>query len=191
VPVNLRPLTTTPRLGNQFGLVFLALPVGIADPLDRLLELQERMDAIKSSPEALVAFGILNAMGIAPKQIQDQLVNIFGVKATGVMTNVPGPRQPLYMAGRQMKELMFWVPQSGRLGLGVSILSYNGTVQLGVATDVGLVPDPDVIIAGFHREFESFKEMVARAEAAQSQPEAGEGAAEAEAEPVRSEAVLV
>ena len=49
---------------------------------------------------------------------------------------------------------MFWVPQSGHLGLGVSILSYNGQVWMGTATDAGLVPDPDAIIDAFHAEYD-------------------------------------
>jgi diacylglycerol O-acyltransferase len=154
VPVNLRPADEPLTLGNRFGLVFLTLPIGVDDPLDRLFDLKERMEAIKGSPEALVTFGILGTMGMAPAQLQDLGVSIFGAKATAVMTNVPGPRQTIYMAGAPIQQIMFWVPQSGRLGLGVSILSYAGEVTLGVATDVGLVPDPDQIIAGFHEEFE-------------------------------------
>jgi hypothetical protein len=55
---------------------------------------------------------------------------------------------------------MFWVPQSGRVGLGVSILSYAGKVFLGVVTDKGLVPDPDVIIDGFYEEYKALMELV-------------------------------
>ena len=87
-------------------------------------------------------------------------MSIFGAKATAVMTNVPGPRETIYMAGAPIREIMFWVPQSGRLGLGVSILSYAGNVTIGVATDVGLVPDPDQIIAGFNQEFELLGRLV-------------------------------
>jgi WS/DGAT/MGAT family acyltransferase len=154
VPVNLRSPNEPLSLGNRFGLVFLPLPVGADDPLDRLYDLKERMEAIKGSPEALVTFGILNAMGMAPDQLQDVAVGIFGSKATAVMTNVPGPRQTIYLAGAPIRQLMFWVPQSGRLGLGVSILSYAGQVRLGVATDAGLVPDPEAIVKRFQEEFE-------------------------------------
>jgi diacylglycerol O-acyltransferase / wax synthase len=154
VPVNLRAPNEPPTLGNRFGLVFLSLPIGTDDPLDRLYDLKQRMEAIKSSPEALVTFGVLHAMGRMTSQLQDIGVSLFGSKATAVMTNVPGPRETIYLAGAPVRELMFWVPQSGRLGLGVSILSYAGQVRLGVATDVGLVPDPDAIIGAFHDEFE-------------------------------------
>ncbi|HEU4326403.1 MAG TPA: wax ester/triacylglycerol synthase family O-acyltransferase [Roseiflexaceae bacterium] len=159
VPVNLRPMSGPIELGNRFGLVFLPLPVGIEDVFERLHELKRRMDAIKGSPEALVAFGILNAMGVATDGVQDLIVSIFGSKATGVMTNVPGPRETIYMAGAPIREIMFWVPQSGRLGLGVSILSYAGNVTLGIATDAGLAPDPETIIANFNAEFAYMYEL--------------------------------
>ncbi|GAB4581245.1 MAG: wax ester/triacylglycerol synthase family O-acyltransferase [Anaerolineales bacterium] len=153
VPVNLRPLEGPIELGNKFGLVFLSLPIGIEDSVDRLYELKRRMDALKGSTEPAVAFGILTAMGMTPTEIENIVVDIFEKKATAVMTNVPGPRDPIYLANTQIKRLMFWVPQSGRLGLGISILSYAGEVLLGVATDAGLVPDPEKIVEGFHEEF--------------------------------------
>ena len=162
VPVNLRPLEGPIELGNKFGLVFLSLPVGIEDSVDRLYELKRRMDELKGSTEPAVAFGILTAMGMTPSEIENIIVNIFEKKATAVMTNVPGPREPIYLAGMQVKRLMFWVPQSGRLGMGISILSYAGEVLLGVATDAGLVPDPEKIVEGFHDEFSAMKEKVAR-----------------------------
>jgi diacylglycerol O-acyltransferase / wax synthase len=160
VPVNLRPLDQPiTELGNKFGVVFLALPVGIADPFDRLLELKRRMESIKSSPEAVVAFGILNLIGASPPPLADVAVDMFGSKATAVMTNVPGPRQPIYLAGARIDKTMFWVPQSGHLGLGVSIFSYAGSVLVGVASDAGLVPDPEAIVAAFHAELEALVDL--------------------------------
>lgn len=157
VPVSLRPQEDLDKLGNRFGLVFLSLPVGIRDPLQRLFALKRRMDSIKNSPEAMVAFGILGAIGMTPAQIEHIIVSIFGMKGTAVMTNVPGPRQQLYMAGGQLTGLMFWVPQPGNLAMGVSIISYNGEVILGVATDACLVPNPELIVASFQAEFAYLK----------------------------------
>ncbi len=160
VPVNLRPLGRIKQLGNQFGLVFLSLPVGIADPLERLLKLKKRMDRIKNSPEAVVALGILKAVGATPAEIQRMVVNVFGAKGTAVMTNVPGPFHPIYLVGKKIDNIMFWVPQSGRVGLGVSILSYAGHVRLGVVTDAGLVEHPDQIIEGFYEELDDMMDLV-------------------------------
>jgi diacylglycerol O-acyltransferase len=102
----------------------------------------------------VVAFSILNTVGMAPYQIQDLVVDLLQTKGTTVMTNVPGPREIRYLAGSPLDTIMFWVPQSGHLGLGVSIISYAGRVLLGVATDHGLVPDPEKITTAFHDEFE-------------------------------------
>ncbi|MBI4914942.1 MAG: wax ester/triacylglycerol synthase family O-acyltransferase [Acidobacteria bacterium] len=154
VPVNLRPPSDEIEFGNRFGLVFLALPVGLATAPERLAALKAEMDAIKASPQAMVAFGVLNAMGMASPEIESIGVGIFARKATAVMTNVPGPQKLLYLAGAPIRELMFWVPQSGRLGLGVSILSYNGHVRLGLAVDAGLVPNPGMIVTYFHQELD-------------------------------------
>jgi diacylglycerol O-acyltransferase / wax synthase len=171
VPVNLRPLDGPIRLGNAFGLVFLSLPVGINDPLDRLYELKRRMDKIKGTPEALVTFGILNSMGLGGPRFEDIVVSIFEKKATTVMTNVPGPREVRYLTGKPIKGLMFWVPQSGRLGLGVSILSYAGEVLVGIASDAGLIPDPESIVEATHVEFDGLMQLVTWAKEADAQSE--------------------
>jgi WS/DGAT/MGAT family acyltransferase len=157
VPVNLRPLDDAHRLGNAFGLVFLTLPIGIADPVKRLRAIKREMDELKRSPEALVAFAVLNVMGVTPVEVERLGLRFFGSKATAVLTNVPGPREPLYLAGRKLDQVMFWVPQSGHLGLGISILSYAGGVMLGVATDEGLVKDPEKVVAEFEKEFKTLK----------------------------------
>ena len=155
MPVNLRPLGRMSQLGNHFGLVFLSLPLGIADPLLRLAEVRRRSLALRRSAEAVVVYAILRAIGRVPLAVQRLVVRIFATKATLVMTNVPGPRRTLYLAGKAIRDIFFWVPQSGRVGLGVSILSYDGSVRLGVGTDSGLVPDPEAIVAGFHEEFDA------------------------------------
>lgn len=152
VPVNLRPLDEVNDLGNRFGLVLLSLPVGMEKPRQRLDELKRRMRALKDSPEAAVAFGILGAMGLTPADMANRLTRFFGLKASAVMTNVPGPRQPLYMAGEAVQNIMFWVPAPGRLGLGVSIFSYAGAVLVGIATDARRVPDPETLAAHFEAE---------------------------------------
>jgi WS/DGAT/MGAT family acyltransferase len=154
VPVNLRKASRQQRLGNAFGLVPLVLPVGVADPVARLMEVRRRMTELKGSYTALVAMSVLGVLGASPKQVQNEIQNFFARKATAVMSNVPGPQSPLYLAGSRLDQIMFWVPQSGDIGVGVSILSYNGGVQFGIVTDDALVKDPDNIIRRFAPEFE-------------------------------------
>jgi hypothetical protein len=112
------------------------------------------MAELKGSSQPIVAFVLLSAVGMGPKILQDQISGLIGRNATAVMTNVPGPQKPLYLAGSEIDELEFWVPQSGGIGMGLSILTYNGKVQFGLITDAGLVPDPHNIINRFAEEFE-------------------------------------
>ncbi|SHH22093.1 wax ester/triacylglycerol synthase family O-acyltransferase [Massilia sp. CF038] len=154
VPVNLRKASRQQKLGNAFGLVPLVLPVGLENPVARLFEVRHRMNELKGSYTALVAMSVLGVLGATPKQVQTEIQNYFARKATAVMSNVPGPQQPLFIAGSQLDQCMFWVPQSGDIGIGVSILSYNGGVQFGIVTDDALVQDPDNIIKRFAPEFE-------------------------------------
>jgi len=165
VPVNLRPLEQAAKLGNYFGLVVMSLPLGIADPLQRVAEVKRRMDDLKNSPEAVVGYTLLEIMGMTPAQIENLLVQFFAMKSTLVLTNVPGPRQKLYFAGSPIERIMFWVPQSGRLGMGISIFSYAGSVNVGVMTDHSLVPDPESISDFIEQDFTRMLEMVAEMEA--------------------------
>ena len=155
VPVNLRPLERAHELGNKFGLVFLSLPLGEDDPLDRLFEVRRRMRAIKDTPEAAVAFQLLNALALVPQPMFDVVVRLFGAKATAVVTNVVGPRTAVAFAGARLRQPMFWVPCAGHLGLGISLLSYAGDVWLGVQADASLVPAPEHIVEGFQAEVEA------------------------------------
>ena len=153
IPVNLRPIEEAWKLGNHFGLVPLVLPIGIENPVERVYEVRSRMQALKGSTQPLLAFGLLAVAGLLIKPAQDALLNLFSRKTTAVMTNVPGPREPIHLCGARVTQCMFWVPQSGNVGLGVSILSYGGGVQFGVITDTQLCPDPQQIIDAFAPEF--------------------------------------
>ena len=170
VPVNLRSPGSDRELGNRFGVAALELPVGLENPLARLHEIHRRMEALKSSNEPAVTLGLLSSLGYAPKLVQDTVFDLLLSRATAVMTNVPGPQTPLYLAGSEIKQVMVWVPQPGDIGMGVSILSFNGKVQFGLLTDAALVPDPHAIIARFKPEFEQLLYFVLM-EAAATTPE--------------------
>jgi WS/DGAT/MGAT family acyltransferase len=159
VPFNLRPLDQPlpPDLGNRFGLVFLPLPVGIEDRRERLDEVHRRMEEIKHSPEGAVSYGVLDAIGRTPVQIEKLLVDLFTTKGSAVMTNVPGPRQPVYMAGTPVRGVLVWAPCSGGVSMSVAIFSYAGEVTLGVMSDAGLVPDPEKIIEAFEPELDALE----------------------------------
>lgn len=152
VPVNLRPEHDNHILGNQFALVYLCLPISLSDAHDRLLMTKRHMDVLKHSPEPFLVYQILGLVGTLPGDIAKQVTTWFATKASAVLTNVPGPRQQIYFAGKPLKNLIFWVPQSGEIGMGISIFSYNNKVTLGIMVDEGLVANPQRIIDGFEQE---------------------------------------
>jgi WS/DGAT/MGAT family acyltransferase len=164
MPVNMRPPHEPPSLGNKFGLIFLPLPVGARRAVDRLRRLKRRMDGIKRSGEATVVYGLLRLLGSTAAAVEMGVVNLLGRNSTAVLTNVPGPREPLSLCGRRIEDLIFWVPRSGRLALGVSMLSYAGTVRLGVAADRDVIADPDAIVEGFHQALEELTDEARRAD---------------------------
>ena len=154
IPVNLRPLEEAYKLGNRFGLVPLVLPIGISNPIERLVRVRAGMAELKGSYQPLLTMGLLALSGLVVKSVQSAITDIFAKKATAVMTNVPGPKQAMHFCGRRVEQVMFWVPQSGDIGVGVSILSYAGGVQFGLITDAKMCPDPEAIIERFAPEFE-------------------------------------
>jgi WS/DGAT/MGAT family acyltransferase len=153
IPVNLRTLGKAHELGNQFGLAPLILPIGLDNPVERVYEVRRRMQGLKGSMQPLLAFGLLAVAGFLAKPMQDTMLGLFSKKTTAVMTNVPGPREKMKLCGSTVEESLFWVPQSGSVGLGVSILSYGGGVQFGVVSDSTLCPDPQAISNQFEPEF--------------------------------------
>ncbi len=161
VPVNLRPVgEPLPReLGNKFALVLLPLPLGTRAPMARLAETKRRMDSIKGSPEAVITFGLINAIGKTHPRVEELLVNFFSSKAIGVTTNVIGPMTDRFVAGSPIAGVLGWVPGSGRQTVGVCIFSYNGMVRVGFKVDAGVVPDPERLVDAFDQELDDLARM--------------------------------
>jgi WS/DGAT/MGAT family acyltransferase len=153
VPVNLRTAADVGKMGNHFGLAPLVLPLGIDNPIERVYEVRRRMAEMKGSFQPLFTLGLLAAAGLLVKPGQDALLDLFSKKTTLVLTNVPGPREKLKFLGATLEQDLVWVPQSGTVGLGVSLLSYGGGVQFGIISDADLCPEPQAIVEKFASEF--------------------------------------
>jgi WS/DGAT/MGAT family acyltransferase len=154
VPVNLRPLEQAWQLGNRFGLAPVVLPLGIDNPIARAYAVRQRMAELKGSYQPLLAYALLAVSGLLTQPMQAALSDVFLRKTTAVMTNVPGPTQPIRFCGCTLRQSIFWVPSSGDVGVGVSIVSYAGGVQFGLVTDSRRCAEPQQIIERFAPEFE-------------------------------------
>lgn len=120
VPVNLRPLEQAWQLGNRFGLVPLVLPIGIANPVERLYAVRARMSELKGSFQPVMAFGLLSVAGLLIKPVQHAMLNVFAKKATAVMTNVPGHVMllPQRLSSTAARSRGRWRPLAVPLGCG-------------------------------------------------------------------------
>ncbi|MGK5094399.1 wax ester/triacylglycerol synthase family O-acyltransferase [Deltaproteobacteria bacterium TL4] len=156
VPINLRPVDGKIELGNRVGFVFFPLPVEIEDPVERVLEVKKRMDTIKGGQEAILSYLFLTAIGTLPQKIQHLIINTFNNNATSTMTNVPGPRETLYLGDQAIGDLVFFGPQSGNMGVGISVLSYAGNVTLGVSADSNCVRHPQDLVDGFQKDIDNW-----------------------------------
>jgi WS/DGAT/MGAT family acyltransferase len=164
VPVNLRSPQAREQLGNQFGLVYLSLPIGLEEPMARLRRVQENMNQLKSSNEAIATFGLLYLLGATPI-FQGFTLSLVDSKGSAVVTNVAGPKDQLYLAGAPIKTVVAWVPKSGHVGLGVSLTSYNGGVWICIGADSKLVPDPERLLDYFDEEFQAFADLAGEVQA--------------------------
>ena len=156
VPVNVRPVgEVLPRsLGNQFTLVLLVLPSGLSTPFERLAETSRRMRAIKQSPEVAMTYGLIRGIGLAGPDLERVLAGFFADRASGVTTNVPGPRTPRYLCGTRVRAMLGWAPESGHQTLGTAIFSYDGAIHVGFKVDADVVHDPEELVSAFSDEVE-------------------------------------
>jgi hypothetical protein len=129
------------------------------DPVRRLRETRKRMRSIKESAEAFVGYQVMKIMGIPPQALSRKGARFFASKFTGILSNVPGPRQTLYFTDKMIKNMMFWVPRSGDVAIGISIISYAGNVSLGIATDTRVAPDPEKITEYFSDDFSNLLQL--------------------------------
>jgi WS/DGAT/MGAT family acyltransferase len=160
MPVNVRPPDEPLRMGNRFAAVPLELPAGIHELPRRVLAVKRRMDALKQSVEPIVVYHIVNVLLQAlPQGASRGLIDFLANKCTAVVTNVPGPQRPLLLAGRRVRSLIFWVPQRADIGLGISMMSFSGKVQIGVLADARLVPEPGEMVRAFEEEFEELRTL--------------------------------
>ncbi len=149
------------ELANKIGALPLQLPVKEYD-YDKILKIiHERSEEMKNSPLPLATYGIANAVGgILPKEIQNTVAEVLGDKIMASVSNVPGPQIPLYCAGCKVEDIMFWIPQTRSIGMGIGVISYNGKVRMGITTDEAIVSDPEYITSEFEDELAQMYEEI-------------------------------
>jgi diacylglycerol O-acyltransferase len=111
------------------------------------------MGRIKRSHEAVVDFGVQAVFSRLSRRLYRASIDLIANRAIGVLTNVPGPEEPLYVAGQRVEGMMGWAPLTAEQVMSFTIYSYAGKVFVGIAADAGLVPDHGQIVDGFADTF--------------------------------------
>lgn len=156
VPVSLRPEEERLSLGNKVSGLLASLPVGIADPHERLEAVARYMRERKTSGGAELMGALLGSADWWPPAVLSVVSNLSVHRqplVNLVVTNVPGPRVPLYLLGARMEEVFPYVPLGGNTSVGVAILSYLDQLDLGITADPVACPDLDRFVEGIERGF--------------------------------------
>jgi diacylglycerol O-acyltransferase len=175
VPISVRRQSQKGSLNNQVSAVFVDLPVGLSDPIERLTSIRGQMDEYKRAMSAVDANSIIS-MGnfVAPTLLS------MGVRAgmqagqmwcQAVTTNVPGPRVPLYVLGKRMTSAIAYVPIAGGVRCSIGIFSYLNTMTFGINADFDGYPDVDVLSGGIRHGIEELLALAAKKSAAGSAAE--------------------
>jgi WS/DGAT/MGAT family acyltransferase len=162
VPVSVRADVQRGALGNRVAAMWARLPVGLQDPVQRLLTIAREMDGLKESGQAVGAQVLTELTGFAPPTIMAQAARLqarqrlFNV----VVTNVPGPQFPLYMLSRELDAMYPMVPLAENQALGIAIMSYNGQLNFGLNADYDAMGDLEALAEELRA---SIEELVAAA----------------------------
>lgn len=166
VPVSTRQPGTESIPDNRVSLMLPYLPVDLPDPGDRLEAVKSRIRALQSAGEPEAGSSLTTAAEYGPfppiamgirlgfRLPQHQIVT--------VTTNVPGPRQTLYGLGRELEEILPYVPIADRVRIGVAMFSYRDALTFAITADYRSVPDIEVLTDGIDRSMAELRQAAER-----------------------------
>lgn len=163
VPVSVRREDERGTLNNRVSAMFADLPMDFGDPVDCLKSVRGEMVNLKKHHQSTAADTLNSISSFAPPALLALGARVFaGIEqhtVQTVTTNVPGPKQTLYVFGRQMLTAYPYVPLAGSVRIGVAIFSYGGFLTFGITGDFETAPDIDVLASGIE---EAIAELLAR-----------------------------
>ena len=170
VPVSVRTSSQRGTYDNKVSAMFADLPVGIADPVERLDAVREQMEDLKASRQAVGAEVLTSMGGFAPAMFLSlgarMSMRMPQRNLNTVTTNVPGPQHPMYLAGRRLLEVFPYVPLGNNIRVGLAIYSYDGGLNYGVTGDYDTAPDIGVLAAGIEAGMDELLTLAGRRRAA-------------------------
>jgi WS/DGAT/MGAT family acyltransferase len=165
VPVSVRRDTESGQMSNRIAAVYPELPLDTPDLVAVLGKVREQMDGIKQSHQAVAADVLTSMAGFQPPELIAQASRLAAQMTDTatesvyetVATNVPGPQKPMFALGRQLLEMLPWIPLQSPVRINVPISSYNGGLVFGIVGDYDSSPDIEVLADGIHAGLEQLK----------------------------------
>ena len=165
VPVSVRRDTESGQMSNRIAAVYPELPLDTPDLVAVLGKVREQMDGIKQSHQAVAADVLTSMAGFQPPELIAQASRLAAQMSDTatesvyetVATNVPGPQKPMFALGRQLLEMLPWIPLQSPVRINVPISSYNGGLVFGIVGDYDSSPDIEVLADGIHAGLEQLK----------------------------------
>ncbi|WP_433507527.1 WS/DGAT/MGAT family O-acyltransferase [Pseudonocardia halophobica] len=165
VPVSMRGRTGAATSGNQISAVFVELPVGIADPVERLRSIAVQMEARKRFGRSAGTTAVVGLAGLTTPTVHQMGARLSSRLSSRlfnvVVTHVPGPPRPLYAMGARMRDMFPVVPLAHGQAVAIGVTSYDGTVCYGLNADRDALPDVDTLAAAIDDSLAELKEAPA------------------------------
>lgn len=150
------PLTR--HLGNRIGLLPVMLPTGVMEPLERLTRIRDETLHLKRSAAPVVSWALLSATSLMTAPGERAFHRFHQIRGTGVLTNVPGPKQPLTLCGARILGMLGWGGMTGNLNLSWALSSVAGRVFSGAITDAAITPDPQALLDDYLAAFKHLRD---------------------------------
>jgi WS/DGAT/MGAT family acyltransferase len=156
VPVSVRREGTGGNLGNKISFIYVDLPCDEPDPVRRLRGLAMAMGTRKERGEPQGADNMLSALSYAPRPIQHAITRMVASPRAFnlVVSNIPGPQQPLYMLGCEIAEVFPVVPLSDQHAVSIGMTTINDRAYFGVYTDTQSLPNANLLSTAIDESIE-------------------------------------
>jgi WS/DGAT/MGAT family acyltransferase len=147
VPVSMRAQRPAAELGNEISFLFVDLPCDEPDPQRRLHTVKARIGQHKRQGRPEGADLMLHAFGYAPRLVQKTLAHLVAAPSTFnlVVSNIPGPREPMYLLGCELEEAYPVVPIADRHAVSIGMTTIKDEACFGVYADCEALPDADLL----------------------------------------------
>jgi diacylglycerol O-acyltransferase / wax synthase len=167
IPVSVRSAEQQGTFGNRILLMGVPLHTEVADPVDRLRATHESLSEMKERYQALPASLLQDANNFIPPALFSRAAQLTFAWASNprlrptwnlVVSNVPGPQIPLYCAGARMDAIYPVSVITDGMGLNITVMSYDGSLNIGIVADRDVIPDVATMIRWLKQELAELAE---------------------------------